>query len=134
MVPIDRLTDINDPVATIGTRISRHQLCAKLHIQTTRPKPHEPADRIPSAAELIRAFAVSRGWLNGSGLPDVTRTGRQLLKDYTSGKIAYCEWPPEHERQCPYDDGLGTYTRRPGLLRFVSGALCCGLQSSCKPD
>jgi large subunit GTPase 1 len=112
------------PVAVIAERISRHQLHAVLHLRTVQPKPPEDPGRFPTAPELLRAYAVNRGWLNGSGLPDETRTGRQLLKDYTSGKLAYCEWPPGQSRVCPYDDGLGTFTSRPELLQFAAGTLC----------
>jgi large subunit GTPase 1 len=125
VVPIDRLTEMHAPVSVIAHRISRHQLHAKLHLRTVQPKAHEDPSRPPTAPELLRAYAVNRGWLNGSGLPDETRTGRQLLKDYTSGKLVYCEWPPAQSRLCLYDDGLGTFTSHPELLCFASGTLIC---------
>ena len=40
------------------------------------------------------AFAVLRGWTVGHGLPDESRAGRQLLKDYTAGKLVHCLMPP----------------------------------------
>jgi large subunit GTPase 1 len=46
------------------------------------------------SAELVNALALTRGWIAGSGLPDETRAGRQLLKDYVDGKMIYLEWPP----------------------------------------
>ena len=68
--------------------------------------------------ELLAAYAQSRAWVNGSGLADETRTGRQVLKDYTSGRLVYCEWPPGTSRPCPYDDGLQTFTGDPELLKY----------------
>ena len=44
--------------------------------------------------ELLRAFAFARGWVASSGLPDETRSGRHLLKDYVGGKILYVKAPP----------------------------------------
>lgn len=44
--------------------------------------------------ELLRAFAYARGWVAASGLPDETRAGRRILKDYVDGKILYCKAPP----------------------------------------
>ncbi len=35
-----------------------------------------------------------RGWTAGRGLPDETRAGRQLLRDYTAGKLVFCLLPP----------------------------------------
>ena len=50
--------------------------------------------RPPTAVELLRAFAFARGWVASSGLPDETRSGRHLLKDYVGGKILYVKAPP----------------------------------------
>jgi large subunit GTPase 1 len=122
VVPIDRLSEMHTPIATIARRISRHQLFSTLRISTIRPADHEPPDRVPTGGELLRALALSRGWLNGSGLPDETRAGRQILKEYTSGRLVFCEWPPGTQRRCPYDDGLRSFTARPELLHLASRA------------
>lgn len=50
--------------------------------------------RPPTAIELLRAFAYARGWVAASGLPDETRAGRRILKDYVDGKILYFKAPP----------------------------------------
>lgn len=50
--------------------------------------------RPPTAVELLRSFAYARGWVAASGLPDETRAGRRILKDYVDGKILYCKAPP----------------------------------------
>ena len=44
--------------------------------------------------EVLRALALSRGWVVGSGLPDETRAGRRILKDYVDGKLLACRAPP----------------------------------------
>ncbi len=54
------------------------------------PSCHRP----PTAVELLRSFAYARGWVAASGLPDETRAGRRILKDYVDGKILYCKAPP----------------------------------------
>jgi hypothetical protein len=66
----------------------RQQLEAVYGFRLPRPAPHEPPQRPPNAAELLRAFAVVRGWVAGSGLPDETKAGRQILKDYVGGGAA----------------------------------------------
>ena len=35
-----------------------------------------------------------RGWTAGAGLPDESRAGRVILRDYTNGKLVYCTLPP----------------------------------------
>ncbi len=39
----------------------------------------------------------------GNGLPDEARAGRLLLKDYTSGKLTYCEQPPNTHAEVQAD-------------------------------
>lgn len=52
------------------------------------------AFRVLEAADLLRSYALSRGWVAASGLPDETRSGRQVLKDFVNGKLLHCERPP----------------------------------------
>ena len=122
VIPIDRLTDVTAPVATVGARISRHQLHARLRLRFPRPPPHEPPAQPPTPAEILRALAVARGWLNGSGMPDATRAARLVLKEYAAGGLVYCVWPPGEARQCELDDGLGTWTGQPELLKYATSA------------
>ena len=47
--------------------------------------------------EFLRTFAIKRGWSSANGLPDETRAGRTILKDYTAGKLVSAEMPPGFE-------------------------------------
>ena len=60
--------------------------------------------RAPTSAELLRAVALARGWVVGNGLPDEARAGRLLLKDYTFGKLIYCEQPPNTQEDVEAED------------------------------
>ena len=51
--------------------------------------------------EFMRTMAISRGWCSANGLPDETRTGRTILKDYTSGKLVSAEMPPGFRPENP---------------------------------
>jgi large subunit GTPase 1 len=94
VIPIDRLTDVRAPVAVVAARVSRAQLEGAYGLRLRRPPAGEPADAPPSAAELLRALAASRGWSGASNLPDETRAGRRLLKDYVDGRILAVRAPP----------------------------------------
>mmetsp|Transcript_15292 Transcript_15292/g.39482 ORF Transcript_15292/g.39482 Transcript_15292/m.39482 type:complete len:604 (-) Transcript_15292:104-1915(-) len=94
VVPIDRLTDVHPSVTIIAKRAGRRQLSAVYGMPLPRPAKHEDPTRPVRSAELINALALTRGWIAGSGLPDETRAGRQLLKDYVDGKLIFLEWPP----------------------------------------
>lgn len=50
--------------------------------------------RPPTALELLHTFGRARGWVAASGLPDETRAGRRILKDYVDGKLLYVKAPP----------------------------------------
>jgi len=94
VLPIDRLTDVIAPIDVIAARVPRAQLERVYALTLPKPALHEPQARRCTGRELLRAYAASRGLTAGAGLPDETRAGRALLKDYTSGKLLFCEWPP----------------------------------------
>jgi large subunit GTPase 1 len=94
VIPIDRLTDMRAPVEVVAQRVSRAQLEQVYGLRLPAVGQHEDPNRLPTAAELLRAHALSRGWVVGSGLPDETRSGRQILKDFVSGKLLHCMLPP----------------------------------------
>uniref|UniRef100_A0A7S3R0I0 G domain-containing protein n=1 Tax=Dunaliella tertiolecta TaxID=3047 RepID=A0A7S3R0I0_DUNTE len=94
VVPIDRLTDIRGPVEVVASRCGRKQVEHVYGLALPQPAPHLPRDTPPTASQLLGAFAVLRGWTVGHGLPDESRAGRQLLKDYTAGKLVHCLMPP----------------------------------------
>lgn len=94
VIPIDRLTDVRTPVAVVCGKVPRPQLEQVYGIDLPPPAAHESPDRPPTALEFLRALAIKRGWSSANGLPDETRAGRTILKDYTSGKLVSAEMPP----------------------------------------
>jgi large subunit GTPase 1 len=50
--------------------------------------------QLSAGALLLLGLARARGWATASGLADEARAGRQILKDYTNGKLLYCKLPP----------------------------------------
>ncbi|GAQ93508.1 hypothetical protein KFL_015930010, partial [Klebsormidium nitens] len=94
VLPIDRLTDNRSPVQIVAERVPRALLEEALGITLPAPAEHEAPDRAPTAAELLRSFCRSRGYVGASGLPDETKAARMLLKDYVDGKLLHCALPP----------------------------------------
>jgi hypothetical protein len=130
VLPIDRLTDIKAAVSSVAKRVSRQQMLATLKIRLPKPKSHEGVQQSACESEdLLCAYAAHRSWVNGSGLPDTSAAARAILKDYTGGKLVYCEWPPGKERRCRWDDGLGTWTSQEELLQYSAGAACPSCRS-----
>ncbi|KAL3153855.1 hypothetical protein ABBQ32_013427 [Trebouxia sp. C0010 RCD-2024] len=94
VIPIDRLTDVRTPVAVVCERIPRPEFERVYGLKLPNPDEHDAPDKVLKAAELLRSYALSRGWVAASGLPDETRSGRQVLKDFVNGKLLHCERPP----------------------------------------
>ncbi|KAK4741926.1 hypothetical protein SAY87_025514 [Trapa incisa] len=94
VLPIDRMTENREAVQVVANRVPRRIIEDVYNIKLPRPKSYEPQDRPPLAAELLRAFCASRGYVGASGLPDETRAARLILKDYIDGKLPHYEMPP----------------------------------------
>ncbi|KAI1390853.1 P-loop containing nucleoside triphosphate hydrolase protein [Hypoxylon trugodes] len=100
VLPIDQLREYTGPAALVAHRIPQPFLEAiyGIHIKT-RPL-EEGGTGIPTASELLAAYAKARGFTTqGVGLPDESRAARTILKDYVNGKLLYVEPPPG------WDDG-----------------------------
>lgn len=92
VIPIDRLTDVIQPVEIIASRVKRQQLQDVYGVTIKDLSGTNVA--YPLARSLLYAIAASRGWSGPGGLPDMTRAGRKVLKDYVDGKILACKAPP----------------------------------------
>ncbi|MCJ1361447.1 hypothetical protein MMC16_000547 [Acarospora aff. strigata] len=101
ILPIDQLREFTGPAGLVAQRIpqSFFEALYGVHINT-RPL-EEGGTGIPTAEELLIAYAVARGFMKtGQGQPDESRAARYVLKDYVSGKLLFCH-PPPHDP--PFD-------------------------------
>ncbi|KAL6782518.1 hypothetical protein ACKKBG_A07095 [Auxenochlorella protothecoides x Auxenochlorella symbiontica] len=115
VIPIDRLTDVRAPVGAIALRISRRQFSSAYSL-------HLRGEGHPDAVEVLRALALSRGWVVGSGLPDEVRAGRRILKDYIDGKLMFCKAPPGAARAVRAVAAALAHGGMPEALACSSGA------------
>ena len=61
VIPIDRLTDVRSPIDTVAARVSRAQFEEVYGFKLPPLAVGEDPDRVPTAAELLRALRMSRG-------------------------------------------------------------------------
>ena len=95
VLPIDQLREFTGPAALVAARIPKPFLEAVYGIQIRTRPIEEGGTGIPSAEELLSAYARHRGFMtSGLGQPDQSRAARYVLKDYVNGKLLYCEPPP----------------------------------------
>jgi large subunit GTPase 1 len=95
VLPIDQLREFTGPAGLVAQRIPKHFLEATYGMKIlTRPL-EEGGTGIPSASEVLRAYARARGFAtSGLGVPDESRAARYILKDYVNGKLLFCHPPP----------------------------------------
>lgn len=83
VLPIDQLREYSGPSALVCQRIPVFYLEWKYGIKLPEPDEGEDADRPPTSAELLCAYAAVRGFRKAvQGNPDESRAARIILKDY----------------------------------------------------
>ncbi|GIK00473.1 hypothetical protein Aspvir_004498 [Aspergillus viridinutans] len=104
VLPIDQQREFTGPAGLVAQRIPKHFLEDVYGVKiNTRPL-EEGGTGIPSAHDLLRAYARARGFATtGQGQPDESRAARYVLKDYVNGKILFCHPPPVPEGEEPID-------------------------------
>ncbi|KAJ0250703.1 GTPase LSG1-2 [Hirschfeldia incana] len=94
VLPIDRMTEHREAIQVVADKVPRHVIESVYNISLPKPKTYERQSRPPHAAEVLRAYCASRGYVASSGLPDETKAARQILKDYLGGKLPHFAMPP----------------------------------------
>lgn len=87
VLPIDNIWDWIEPIQYITTLIPKRVLCYlyKLNLETEQQH--------VTATHLLFAYATNRGYVTGSGQPDLAKASRLILKDFNTGKLLYCHLP-----------------------------------------
>ncbi|CAG8451189.1 3742_t:CDS:10 [Ambispora leptoticha] len=96
VLPIDQLREFTGPAALVAQRIPRKVLEAIYGITIRTKSSDEGGDGVPTAEELLTAYAIARGFTKaGFGEPDESRAARYILKDYVNGRLPFCHPPPD---------------------------------------
>ena len=88
VLPIDRLTDVRQPVAIVASRIPRRVFEATYKLKLPLPRCTRP-EQTRDGGELLRAYSAARGLTVQHGRPDEQRAGRAILKDFINGKLLF---------------------------------------------
>ncbi|KAK6496231.1 hypothetical protein TWF481_002255 [Arthrobotrys musiformis] len=96
VLPIDQLREFTGPAGLVAQRIPKHYLEGLYGITINVRPPEEGGTGIPTAAEMLMAYARARGFTKtGTGRNwDESRAARFILKDYVNGKLLFCHPPP----------------------------------------
>ncbi|EGR27607.1 ribosome biogenesis gtpase, putative [Ichthyophthirius multifiliis] len=90
VLPIDKLKDFLSPMDLLCERVPKVVLekIYKVKIEV----------EVPDGAFFLNLYAQSKGYYNGSGLPDQAKSAKLILKDVVQGKVLYCKLPPGIEQ------------------------------------
>jgi large subunit GTPase 1 len=87
VLPVDNLKDWNTPIEYITNRIPKSVLSYNYKLNL------ESKEKFVTANHLLFAYATHRGFVTGSGQPDLTKASRMVLKDFSTGKLLFCNLP-----------------------------------------
>ncbi|KAJ3493663.1 hypothetical protein NLG97_g4590 [Lecanicillium saksenae] len=125
VLPIDQMREFMGPVGLVTQRIP-HRFLEAIYGITIKIRPmDEGGTGVPTAEELLRAYASARGFkTSGLGQPDQSRAARYVLKDYVNGKLLFVSPPPGIEdanefNQELYDDMHLPEKRRGALTSAI---------------
>lgn len=100
VLPIMQMRNVMPPVALIARRIPRHIL----EITYTIKLPVLPGDARDTAGnamlspqQLLESYCQARGLFRARALgeSDMPRAARQILKDFTDGRLLFCHPPAD---------------------------------------
>lgn len=108
VLPVDQQREFTGPAGLVSHRIPKDFLENVYGVKINIRPLEEGGTGIPTANELLRAYARARGFATtGQGQPDESRAARYVLKDYVNGKLLFCHPPPppttDNENQEPLD-------------------------------
>lgn len=95
ILPIDQLTEWNQPITLITNMIPRRILETTYSLLIPKPGEDRDVNSKPTAEEFLNAYGYNRGFMTQRGLPDTARSARYILKDFVNGKLLNCEAPPD---------------------------------------
>lgn len=105
VLPIDQLREYTGPTQLVAQRIPKYFLEAVYGIAIPIKPIEDGGDGIPTAQELLVAYARARGYMTqGFGSADEPRSARYILKDYVNGKLLYVHPPPSLDGEPLTDD------------------------------
>ncbi|KAF3057835.1 Large subunit GTPase 1 [Trichoderma lentiforme] len=122
VLPIDQMREHSGPVGLVAQRIPQPFLEAIYGIKILTRPVEEGGTGVPTAEELLRAYATARGFqTQGLGQPDEARASRYILKDYVNGKLLFVHPPPgiDDEKEFNaelYDEAHLPERRRAGFI------------------
>lgn len=91
VLPIHTIVEYMQPIELITARVSKEAL---EHYYKIKMPPRD--SKSYKGTTFLTLLAINKGWLTGSGNPNLSQAARVVLTDYTTGKIVYCHIRPDY--------------------------------------
>lgn len=92
VLPIDTIRECVAPINLILSRVTKQVLEAQYKLKLP------PRDsKQYCCSTFLQVFAAKRGWVTGSALPNEAMAARVVLKDYTTGRLLFCQVRPDYD-------------------------------------
>ena len=100
VLPIMQMRNVMPPMTLIGRRIPRHilELTYTIKLPTLPGDAKDAAGKpVLSPQQLLESYCQARGLFRARALgeSDMPRAARQILKDFTDGRLLFCHPPTE---------------------------------------
>lgn len=89
---IDTIRDYAPPISLLMSRVPKEVIEKVYGIRM--PPRNSPQYQVSILLSLV---ASKYGWLTGSGTPHEAKAARVVLRDYTNGKLLYCQVRPDYD-------------------------------------
>ena len=122
VLPVSQLRDSTPALDLVCKRVPRQALNKMFRIalknEGTEGVLGMRATAPPTALDLANQHALERGWMAAGckGRPDDQKAGRNILKDFQTGKLLYCHPPPDIQLEQQQDYIAECYPGVPSLF------------------
>jgi len=92
VLPIDQMRDHISPINLVLNRVPKEVLEAQYKVFLP---PIE--SRQYNTSTFLQVFASKKGWRTGSGTPAEMHAAKVVMKDYTTGRLLFCNLRPDFD-------------------------------------
>ena len=105
ILPINQMRDCDGPASVIASRVPSSLLEATYGIKIIKSIDFKDNPlRPPTGTEMLSAYCAVKGYItSGTGRWDEFRACKEMLRDFTDGKILFVAEPPKGTTQDPID-------------------------------
>lgn len=97
VLPIDKIRDYLSPIDVLAERIPK--IVFEKFYGLKLEIPNDPRlGPIITSSQVLSAYATKHNFFaQGSGLPEMAKASKIMLKDFVNGKLLFCKLPPNFD-------------------------------------